>query len=491
MASHSDLIIAQVQQEVQALLTYVTGPVARTHSAYTVELTLFRRLLALGRILLRLFFITRAAVRPAAPTGPDGEPFAYHDRRSVTYYSVFGKLSFQRHAFIAVRQPVVCPLDAELSLPARCYSDLLREWATFGATDGSYGQTQTLLARILGLSLSEQALETSVAEDATDVTAFYEQAPDLSARPPEATILVAQADGKGVPMVQPPAAPAAVRPGKGQKPGTKKEALVTAVYTIAPYPRTPAMALVALMQETERTAPDLEATPRPAPVGKEVRATLAGKEAALTGLAARAAQHAGPHIQQRVALTDGAETLQQQMRTHLPDHTLVLDIIHAVEHLWEAANGLLGERHPERSAWVAARLEHLLLGQTQAVIAGLSEQAADQAMSARQQDLLRRTAGYYQRNAPFMCYPDYLARGWPIGTGVVEGACGHLVKDRCEQAGMRWTQAGAQAVLDLRAVRLNGDWDRYWTFHRQQCHTRRYGGTATASTAPETQALAA
>ncbi len=66
-----------------------------------------------------------------------------------------------------------------------------------------------------------------------------------------------------------------------------------------------------------------------------------------------------------------------------------------------------------------------------------------------------------------MHYDVYLARGWPVGTGVVEGPCGHLVKDRMEQAGMRWTKAGAQAVLDLRALRLNGQWDAYAPFHRQ------------------------
>jgi hypothetical protein len=87
-----------------------------------------------------------------------------------------------------------------------------------------------------------------------------------------------------------------------------------------------------------------------------------------------------------------------------------------------------------------------------------------------------------------MHYDHYLAQGWPIGTGVVEGACGHLVKDRMEQSGMRWTPDGAQAILDLRAVRLNGDWDTYWQFHRQQQHQRLYG-MASPSTAPEAQVL--
>ena len=179
-----------------------------------------------------------------------------------------------------------------------------------------------------------------------------------------------------------------------------------------------------------------------------------------------------------MALTDGAAALQEQMQAHLPGFTLVLDIIHAGEYLWAAANALLGERHPERTAWVRAHLTRLLSGQTDAVIAALEAAAADPALTPAQRQAVQRTIGYYRRNAPFMRYDEYLARGWPIGTGVVEGACGHLVKDRMEQAGMRWTKAGAQAVLDLRAVRLTGDWDAYWQFHRQQQHQRLYGEAA-------------
>jgi hypothetical protein len=68
---------------------------------------------------------------------------------------------------------------------------------------------------------------------------------------------------------------------------------------------------------------------------------------------------------------------------------------------------------------------------------------------------------------------------------VVESACGHLVKDRMEQAGMRWTKAGALVILDLRAVRLNGQWDAYWRFHRQRSHQRQYGSAPTSRLPPE------
>jgi hypothetical protein len=136
MTSNSDEIVQQVQQDFQALVAYVTGGAARTQIAYTVELTLFRRLLALGAALLRLFFVTRAAVRPAGPVlAPDGTSLRYHEQCSTTYYSVFGKVRFGRHYFTAPGQVGRCPLDAALSLPARCYSALLSEWVAYGTTE--------------------------------------------------------------------------------------------------------------------------------------------------------------------------------------------------------------------------------------------------------------------------------------------------------------------------------------------------------------------
>ena len=200
-------------------------------------------------------------------------------------------------------------------------------------------------------------------------------------------------------------------------------------------------------------------------------------------LAQRVRQHDQPHIQQRVALTDGAEALQQQMQTHLPQHTLVLDIIHATEYLWDAVTAWLGDTHPDRQQWMRCGLTQMLRGETQRVITWLERVASDEAVTTSQRTALLRTAGYYRRNQAYMRYDQYLAQGWPIGTGVVEGACRHGVKDRLEQSGMRWTEDGAQAVLDLRAIRINGQWETSWAAHRQQQHERRYMGKG--SVAPQ------
>ncbi len=177
----------------------------------------------------------------------------YQGKRQTSYFSVFGKVRFRRHYFHATGQKGVCPLDAELSLPPRCYSDLLRDWAEYCTTDESYDESNRVLKHILGLSISKQALETAVEEDAVDVEAFYEQ----KAVPPsetEGSILVIQADGKGVPMVRDEPANQPARRGKGQKKTKKKESVVTAIYTIEPYLRTPQQVADALLRDhgTER-----------------------------------------------------------------------------------------------------------------------------------------------------------------------------------------------------------------------------------------------
>ena len=486
MPSNPDQIVQQMQCDFQNLIAYVRDAEARTRTAAEVECTLFRRLLALGLQLLRLFFLTRAAAQPSTlPTTKTGAPLPAHDRRSIDYVSVFGKLSVARQYFYARGSAGVCPLDAELSLPGRCYSDLLRDWMTYDATDGAYRETTTTLQRILGLDLSVQSLERVVSDDACDVAAFYDQVPSTPAPVPLGTIVVAQADGKGVPMVQPPLKTTPVRLGKGEKRTKKKEAIVSALYTIAPYPRTPQEVLAALLHEPRPADP----AQRPRPVQKELRATLEGKALAVRRLAERATLRDGLHIQDRVALTDGAAPLQEQMQIQLPDYTLVLDIIHATEYLWDSATALVGESSPERTPWVRRHLEQILSGQTAAVITALAKEADQPDRTATQVVVLRKTIGYYQRNLPYMQYDVYLARGWPIGTGVVEGACGHVVKDRMEQAGMRWTKAGAQAMLDLRAVRLSGDWNAYWQFHRQQEHARLYGNVQGAPARAEGQAF--
>jgi hypothetical protein len=362
----------------------------------------------------------------------------------------------------------VAPVDAQLSLPAAACSDLVRETAEELGVEGPYHKGLQVLRRLLGLEVSTRLLQEQVREDGPEVAAFYarQAPPELTE---EAAILVVQADGKGVPILRPSRVPAPVRLGKGQKHGGKKEATLTGVYTIAPLVRTPEAVAESLF--ADRTAPQGE---RPRPQHKRLRATLAGKEAALAEAARQVAERDGPQVTHRVALTDGSAALQERVQHHLPAFTLVLDLIHASEYLWDAANALLGETHPGRIAWVKARTLLLLQSQVSQVVDEFRRLAGEPERTAVQAKVLQGVANYLERNAPFMQYATYLADGWPIATGVIEGACRHLVKDRCEQSGMRWTIDGAEALLQLRSVHENGDWEAFHAFRRRQRHQRLY-----------------
>lgn len=486
MASDSGKIVDQLRrldEDFRTLVEMVTGPDAMECTAAKMELRIFREVLALGRQLLEVFFTVRASKRPTVPMAAEGTPLSECHRRRTTYLSVFGKIQFKRHRFHAAGQAGQSPLDAELSLPERCYSAILRDWVEYDLTDTAYDESAKIIERILGIDISKNALETLVGEDAADVDAFYDQKP-IPAVADEGPILVIQADGAGVRLVG--TAPSE-RTGHRT---SKREAVVTAVYTIGRHVRTPQAMAAALMRRFDVTTVPAPQPVRPAPVGKESRATLYGKDAAFEQLSQRVAQRDGAHIEDRVALTDGAEALQERMLAQFPDFTLVLDIIHVLDYLWAAANAIYAGRAPDACrSYVHTQLEVLLCGQTQAVIDDLTHCANTLRLTRSNRTPVDDAVRYFTRNAPLMRYDLCLARGWPIATGVIEGGCKHLVRGRMERSGMKWTRSGAQAMLDLRAVRINGDWDDYQLFRRHQEHQRLYG-RCPPSACPEAQAVA-
>jgi hypothetical protein len=470
MSQTVDTIVQELHADFESMLNYVKN--SHTATADQMERGLFRRLLNLGLRLMLLFFALRtgAAVRDEHQVD-QGEPLPYWAEHRRQYFSIFGKLAFWRPYFYRPGAGGVSPLDQELGLGSDCYSDLVRELVEYLGVDSTYAKVANCFVRLLGLGLSTQAISDLVAEDAAEVEAFYAQLPPPPASS-EAALLVIQADGKGVPMLRPTPAAPPVRLGKGEKPNRKKEAVVTGLYTIASQPRTPAE-VVASLFHPERT-PVAPPAPRTGPQNKRLWATLAGKDAAFERLAQQVASREGAHIQQRVALTDGAEALQDRVQLHFPDFTLVLDFIHADEKLWDAANCLFGETAAQRIPWVEAQTLEMLTGQVPQVITELRRLAHLADATATQKTVLTKIANYYERNLPFMHYDQYLTNGWPIASGVIEGACRHLVKDRCQLSGMRWTQAGVENLLRLRAVAENDDWTAYRSFLQAQRHQRLY-----------------
>lgn len=474
MPTNSEEIVQQIRTEFESLLQSVCRVAPPdTCSAYQAERTLLVRLLALGRMLLQLFFFCQAEqFQEKSIVTPKGDCLPAHSQKARSYWSVFGKVRLVRRYYY-LDGKAYFPLDAVLNLPQNACSDLLREWRQQLGVEEAYHKVGQKLRDILGqtLGFSTRALTQMIAEDAQQVQAFYAQAPVVQ-DPPEASILVVQADGKGVPRLTPEPAVSAVRLGKGQKSARKKEAIVSCVYTLPPWVRTPQEVVDSLFKSKAQPY----ATARPGgPQNKRWWATLEGKEAAIAFTRKQMTPRDTPAIRDRVALTDGSEPLQRQVQTQLPEFRLVLDIIHATEYLWEAANTLLGETALLRSEWVRTRTMQMLSGQTPSLIQELGQLAQEPDCKAGTRSVLERVAGYYERNLAFMHYDVYLAAGWPIATGVIEGACRHLVKDRCELSGMRWSLSGAEALLNLRCVSDNGDWEAFHAFRRRKRQSDLYG----------------
>jgi len=469
MSFNSEQMIHQMRNDFERLLVLVTGPEAGTTTMDQMERTLFRQILQLGHQLLVLFVTKRAERESHAPiVSKEGIERSYHSQQEVHYFSIFGDMVFGRAYFYARGEGGACPLDAALSLPERRYSDMVMENAELLGVDGSYQKGLQILARLLLLKLPKLALETGIAEHSQMVKKYYDQRARFP-KSEEGPILVVQADGKGVPLVRQEVEKLQIRRKKGDKKTAKKEAIATAIYTIEAYPRTPEKVTQTLFKKIDPPAG------RPTPCYKQVFATLQGKEKAIRTLAKRAARRLGKHILECIALTDGSEPLQKQILARLPGFVLILDIIHAVEYVWKAGTALFGETDPQRAVWVEAQTLDLLSSHSDLVIQRLEEKAATLTPTSQVAKTLRQVANYFHRNQPYMDYAEYLRHGWPIGTGVIEGTCRHLVKDRCELSGMLWTVAGAEALLALRAVNENDDWDDFHSFRRTQRHKKLYG----------------
>jgi hypothetical protein len=281
-------------------------------------------------------------------------------------------------------------------------------------------------------------------------------------------------------------AEAQVRLGKGQKHGHKKEAIVTTVYTIKAAPRTPAEVIASFFKENQDKK---ELKKDSKPQNKHIWATLDGKDVALSRLTKQVALREGAHIHYRIALCDGCEALQSRIVLQFQGFILILDFVHANEYLWDAANSLLGETSEQRLEWVKSRTLQILSGQTAQVIAELRQIAKNKKTKVAQRTQLNKTANYFERNLPYMNYPNYLSSGYPIASGVIEGACRHFVKDRFELSGMRWLQTGAENLLRLRAAAENKDWDAYYAYHREQRQLRLYGQPASNMQPLEARAI--
>ena len=470
-------LITQAKNQFDGILAYVQGK-AQNQEFNIVEKGIFHALLKLGLTLLLVFFQQKGiGHKGKVHIDKEGTKRPYHSTKTRDYQSIFGKISISRACYWSKGQHEIYPLDAELNLPQTEYSYVLQEWGAALGAEQPYDKAAHFLKNIVGIPLWASSIETMVRKSSVDVEKFYEERPKPAIET-EKEILVATIDGKGIVMRKDQLVkkirkkhPRKMRkidereqkPTDLKKPGKKKMSTVIGIYTIEAQKRT-AESLLSKEKKEEK---------RPRPSNKIVQATLEGKEQGAQRLKTEIEKRDPQHKKKGVALVDGEHKLRKLIKSYLPWFLIIIDIYHVMEYLWRGAHIFYKEGSEEATNWMTDKLKKLLIGKVEEVIVELKELFKTSSNNRREQ--LNKIITYLTNGKAHMRYDIYLAKGYPIGSGVVEGACRNLVKDRLEQCGMHWTITGAEAVLGMRSIQINKMTDAYWAYHIAQERNRLYG----------------
>jgi hypothetical protein len=405
-----------------------------------------------------------------------------HERR---YVSIFGEHGLARYVYArrAGQKIERNPVDERLGLPERDFSYVLQDWLQRFCIKESFQESCTSLETLLGLKVSVRSAEQMNQHVAEQAEQFR-----LSQPPPdpseEGELLVYSNDCKGVPMRRP--LEERIRRGprrvKGEKANKKQMACVGAGFSVERFVRTPEDILDEVFRKES-------AANRPRPQSKRLWAemTLVREGEPLSGKTRVFVQQAldlqardPKHRKTVLCLMDGEKALRAEQHEWLPRAIGVLDIWHVLERLWLVAHCFHSEGSKDAAQFVEDRLRALLEGRVGYVIGYFRRLLTSGAkrLSAAQRRAMDGAVTYFENNRQYMKYDEYLAAGYPIGSGVAEGACRHVVKDRLELTGMRWTVKGAQSLLHLRAIYLNEDWESFQNDYIETEQARLYGKAA-------------
>lgn len=401
--------------------------------------------------------------------------------------TVFGKVEVGRMAYRGYGVADLHVADARLNLPEDMHSHGLAKLAAIESTRGSFADACERINAFTGAGIGHRQVQELAIGAAADIDSFYDAL--VPAPATDATVLVISTDGKGV-VIRPDslrdatAKAAAAKGGNamrtrlaaGEKNNRKRMATLGTVYDAESAPRT----VDDVIADPDAAAGDRPREPGPKARSKWLCGSVADCAAETVAAVFDQAEARDPgHRRDWVVLVDGAKhqidliTAEAEQRD--ANITIVIDLIHVLEYLWGAAwclhghtDGVLAE------AWVARHARALLTGNALDVAADLDKQARAARIRGAKRKGIDDAIGYLTNKAEHLRYDTALANGWPIATGVIEGACRHLVKDRLDITGARWGLSGAEAVLKLRALRTNGDFNTYWRWHEQQEFTRNH-----------------
>lgn len=398
----------------------------------------------------------------------------------------FGQVVVRRKGYSAKGIKSLFPLDAELNLPEDKYSSELCRLVAQEVADSSFDEVVEGLCRTTGGKVPKRQMIEQTVKIPEDFDAFY----SLPGEPEKSSdLLVITVDGKGIVMREEDLRPATrkaaekqkdshgARLAPGEKLNRKRMATVAAVYSLQDQERTPEQ----IMGPKEN---------KPSPVRAKNKRVWASIEhdcrTVIKGAFEEALKRDPTQSRHWVVLVDGGE--QQLLhildiaQTYQARITLILDFIHVLEYLWKAAHCFHPAGSSEAEEWVKDKALRVLHGAADRVAVDLRREATRKQLSQKRREPVDKCAHYLKKFSVMLKYDSFLSDGLPIASGVIEGACRHLIKDRLDRTGARWRMNSAEAIIRIRALRSSGDFDTYWRFHRvqelQRNHSCRYAAAS-------------
>jgi hypothetical protein len=454
------------------LTDFVRQAVQKGSELDEVERGIFARLLEMGCAAVDLFLEAQGDGDLGASVVGEDDVFLHRSDRVVErpLRTIFGEHALYAYVYSqgSKKKIELRPIDARINLPEGKASYLLQEFTQLFCVEKAFRVGARQFETVFRQKLSVDVLEDINRGMGAQADHFLDQLPTPPAKK-EGAILVTTADGKGVPLVQEDARKVPAF-DKKERPGNRRMATLGCVYTVDPYVRTPEQIVAALFRDNSVPQPP----DRPEPCFKRYRAYFAeedheGEEtvpSAYPTWAWMAKEVTTRHRsgQPLIRLMDGQPSLWEAADACLDEFVTdlrragkpqrlvdILDIIHVSGYVWKAAK--VFHAHKEhQEAFAQDRLLRILRGQVTAVITGMRRMASQRNLKGEGLQAVTTACHYFETNSQRMRYDEYLQAGYPIASGVIEGACRHIIKDRMEQGGMRWTLAGAKAMLNVRSV---------------------------------------
>lgn len=468
--------------------TFVRDAVQNGSSLDDVERGSFQRLLKMGHAAVELFLTGQGNGDLGAQVETEAGTVLYRSGETMErpLRTIFGEHSVSTYGYAsgAKRKIEFRPIDARINLPEGKASYLLQEFTQLFCVEKAFGVGARQFETVFRQRLSVDVLEgiNRVMGDQAD--RFLESLPPPP-RAAEGAILVATGDGKGVPLVKQDAQQLPVFEEK-ERPGNRRMATLGCVYSVDRHVRSPEQVVAALFREPlECEPPD-----RPQACRKRYRAYFAEGEPGSADAVpssyrtwtwlAEAVEARHQPGQPIVRLMDGQPILWDAANACMADFVErrsaagtplvvvdILDILHVSSYVWKAAKAFHAHKE-HQEAFAQDRLLRILRGEVSGVVTGMRRMASQRDLKGAALKAVTVTCNYFEKNADRMRYDEYLRAGYPIATGVIEGACRHVIKDRMEQGGMRWTLPGATAMLNVRAVCASDEWDEFSSWRQTE-----------------------